>query len=197
MSCVFVDLPEFRELFKNLLITALIVSAAVMVPVTGPAQEEAVGIVPRLRLAAEADPEVSTYLRNIENQIERQRQDQAVRGLLQALYAAAPLGELTLEQIEQRVAKDQAKLRAGHIGRLLAWDLNGDGSISQSERKAFTGKEAVDVELLFTRGDTDDDGVVNLTELFSYAAAQALANKRKSGYEHLMLFDVDQDGAVS
>ncbi|MEE9453627.1 MAG: hypothetical protein V3V13_04505 [Paracoccaceae bacterium] len=183
-------------MLKSFFIITMIISVAAMVPIAVQAQE-ASGIVPRLRLAAEADPKVSVFLRGIGNQINRQRQDRTLRSLLETLYDVAPQGSLTLEQIERRITMDQAKLRAASIGKLLAWDLNADGSISQSERKAFTGNDAVGVELLFARADMDDDGVVSLTELFSYASAEALANVRQSNYEHLMLFDVDQDGTVT
>ncbi len=183
-------------LFKQFVALALLTSTFAFFPAASMGQETS-DIVSRLRLAAEADSETQDYLRNVENQIKRQRQDQLLRSLLQTLYTIAPSGSLTVQQIEQRNAMDQARLRATQVGRMLAWDLDGDGTISQTERDVFSGTEAVDIELLFARGDTDGNGAISLTELRQYAAEQASANVRTQQNSYLMLFDVNQDAAVT
>ncbi|MEJ6402568.1 hypothetical protein [Yoonia sp. 2307UL14-13] len=74
--------------------------------------------------------------------------------------------------------------------------MDGNGEISQEERAVHQGRNAVNVEVLFAQGDTDDNGMISLPEILAYAATQVDTTRRGSRYNHLMLFDLNDDGVV-
>lgn len=153
-------------------------------------------IVEKLQANAERDPAIGQYYRQLVQQVQRDRGDSILRSTLQSILNVSPSGELTPELIAQQLQIETANARGNQIGRILMYDLDGNGEISEEERIVHRGRSAVDLEVLFAQGDTDGDGTISLPEILAYAAQQVDLNRRGSRYDHLMLFDIDNNGVV-
>lgn len=154
------------------------------------------GISESLREKAEGNTELSNYVAGLERQIERNRQGKSLENLLHLLYGAAPDGKLKLSSVALLEAKELARYRASAIARYLIFDVNGDGVISEAEKKNFFGKDAATLEVLFSTGDTNENDKLEFVEISSVAESSVKESKRTSRFQPLTLFDLDGDGIV-
>jgi len=144
------------------------------------------------------DREVAQQLRSIARSAQRDK-DGVLRQQLRMLLDISSDGVVTGEDIETRKMVEQAQRRASQIGQFLAADLDGDGAITQEERSSVNSRLAVEMEVLFARGDSDGDKIISIIELLRYMKTQApqQRNHRETRYKTLLLFDMDQDKTVT
>ncbi len=176
-------------------VSALFLSALLVIPSVGRAQTTS-EIITHFEEKAADNPEISQYLRGLAQGTRNGRTESLLRSLVRDLIEVSPSGELTQVDIERKRQIDTASARGNQIGRLLAYDLNGDGAIDHDERALHSARASVDVELLFIQGDTDADGTVSFPEILAYVATQSTQSARRPNYTNMMLFDIDNDGIV-
>lgn len=126
-------------------------------------------------------------------------------GILARMRKISPDGDVTPEEITLAEQRRRAGERADQLRRLLAHDLDGDGTVTRAEFDA--GATAVRkpadgwFDKLAARADTDGDGALSPGEL--YAHADWLADRRfgfvRPQYNpyDLAQFDGDGDGTVT
>ncbi len=173
--------------------TAIFGAVLAICPLATSAQD-AEAVRDRLRAVAETNPELGMQLRSLD---QPERRTQFATTLIQELFRVDPNGRVTQDGIDLRKSKDLAKQRAHQFSRLLVWDLNADGQIDAGERRQFSGTEAAGVEVAFAEGDTNRDGTLSFDEIVALGEANGGRRGRQSLGNLLMVFDFDQDGAVT
>jgi hypothetical protein len=111
---------------------------------------------------------------------------------------------LTPAGIEEHVALERATARAGAMRRLLAMDLDNDGSVTRDELgvtlRAASATARGRLERQFTAADMDADNKINAAEMRSEgqaAALRALTDAEAAILRSLMTLDANQDGALA
>lgn len=111
---------------------------------------------------------------------------------------------LTPAGIEEHVALERAAARAAAMRRLLAMDLDNDGTVTRAELgvtlRAASATARGRLERQFAAADTDADTQINAAEMRSEgqaAALRALTDAEAAVLRALMTLDADQDGALA
>lgn len=122
----------------------------------------------------------------------------------EVIYAAGHDGRIDAAGIEVFISLRRAEARARRIGLFLAADMNNDGTIGRDEVRLFAAtlnaRRRGEIEWGFDLADIDADRAVTMVELRSYAetvALDLLDELDAAGLRSLMLFDLDNDGAVA
>jgi EF hand len=110
---------------------------------------------------------------------------------------------LTPSGIEEHVALTRASARAGAMRRLLAMDLDNDGSVGREELgvslRAASASARGRLERQFTAADANGDGLIGAEEMRAQgqaAALRALTEDEVAVLRALMTFDADGNGAL-
>jgi EF hand len=113
-------------------------------------------------------------------------------------------GGINRAGIEDFIAMDRAKARAGVMGQLMAGDLDGDGAASAAEVTVLVGTLAADrrgrAALGFAAADTDGDGAVTAAEMtaeVAMAGANAVSPAKVAALLAMMTLDLDKDGTLT
>lgn len=111
---------------------------------------------------------------------------------------------LTLAGIEEHVALERASARASAMRRLLAMDLDGDGSVAREElqvvQRAASAVARGRLERQFAAADRDKDGAIGAAEMRAdaeAAALKALGEAEADVLRALMALDSDGNGALT
>ena len=111
---------------------------------------------------------------------------------------------LTVQGIEEHVALERAGARASALRRLLAMDLDGDGSMTRAElvvaQRAASAKARGRMERQFAGADRNSDGRIDDAELAAEGQAAALAALDEDAAALLratLRLDADGNGALS
>jgi Ca2+-binding EF-hand superfamily protein len=106
--------------------------------------------------------------------------------------------------IEDHIALERAEARASALRRMLAMDLDGDGTVTRAElavaQRAASATQRGRLERQFTTADADGDGRADPAELMAdaeAAALRALDEGEADLLRSLMTLDVDGDGALT
>ena len=166
----------------NRLSTFAIIAACASLLVPNAGRTQGQDRIDHLSTMATADEQVATFLRQIDQQLERSGKPRVIPQLLQELFLTAPDGLLTLTKIETRAARERAERRASTIARYLRLDLDGDAALSRDEISAFDGQQRAEAESLFATTDTDADGVLTMTELSNAANDTSDGSSRSGRY---------------
>ena len=111
---------------------------------------------------------------------------------------------LESDGIGRMVDLQRSKVRAREMARLLAADLNDDGSVSKAEADGVaaalsTGARAK-LGQAWAQADADANGTVDAGEVHTYAqnaAVLAVSDVEAEGLRALMSFDLNGDGKVA
>ncbi|MCX7288104.1 MAG: hypothetical protein NTW20_11260 [Rhodobacterales bacterium] len=113
-------------------------------------------------------------------------------------------GALTLAGIEDHIALTRAGARATALRRLVAQDLDADGTVSRKEvavvQAAASAAARGRLERLFITADTDSDGQVDADEIAAEgkaAALRALDEEEATLLRAILSLDGDGDGALT
>ncbi|WGI21070.1 hypothetical protein [Amylibacter sp. IMCC11727] len=179
-------------MFKSFLLTAAISSICLL---TGPAQAKSTSdISAEMKDKIAGDQDLIRTFTRIENQLAKNQKSDALQLLMRNLFAISPIGRLSAQDLEQYESIQIASQRSRLISRILAWDLNADGTITQAEREAFTGRQAADLELTFGLADTNADDALSFPEILNYTKTKIKTGRRNVNNRSLLLFDLDEDG---
>lgn len=125
---------------------------------------------------------------------------------IMALLIAGNGGSAGLDRdgIERHIAVERADLRAYHLRRLLAADLDNDGQVAEAELQGRAATVSAFERGLLIRAwrlaDADHDRLVDPAEARAQAQAMALTGLTEAEaavLRSLVLCDLDGDGAVS
>lgn len=110
---------------------------------------------------------------------------------------------LTPEDIALQEKVARAEQRADAVGRILAYDLDGDFEVTRAEAEQSVGAKGLSssrggstLDRTFERQDQNSDGTITLAE----AAAEATSpgeGRRTQELQQLAAFDADHDGRVT
>ncbi len=105
--------------------------------------------------------------------------------------------------IETAIAHHRARRRAAELGRLLAADLDGDGTVTTDElavhQRAGAPRAAARAKLAQDRADANGDGAVTLAEAQASASRQAergFSAERAEKLRAILRMDMDGNGRV-
>lgn len=121
---------------------------------------------------------------------------------IRQLFHYSPDGELTRDAIAVHEAMQTARQRASALGRVFAFDLDGDMEVSTAEVERqlpyLNQGQSVALQTLLATADRNRDGSLSLTELWQDAMSrEARMRPDRKRMEELLQFDANQDGKVT
>ena len=118
------------------------------------------------------------------------------------LYRFNPSGTVTGADVALHRSVDEALERSRRLGQYLAFDLDGDGTVTRDEFDRFPqNRRSVMNELLnvaFQRSDANGNGKLEVAELLAVAREETETRmaRRRQDDPNPMIFDRDGDGQV-
>lgn len=131
-----------------------------------------------------------------------QNPDAFTEEAIRRLFQYVSNGELTREAISVHDAMQAARQRANALGRILAFDLDGDMEISAAEVERqipyLNPGQSLALQTVLATADRDRDGTLSLTELWQNAMSrEARMRPDRKRMEELLQFDTNHDGKVT
>lgn len=173
--------------------------AAAQTPAPSPAPSAADDLA-IIRKRAEASPDLTQALRNVE-QVFSTRQQPTTPSIRQMLGGIGRNPDSAPVNVRLYESAPLADARAQFISRLLRADLDGDWTVTRQEvRETLSLRADQNTAEAFLIADTNDDGTVTIEELRTGADWAAQRRPNLGGMSRspaLRLFDLDDDGFVT
>jgi Ca2+-binding EF-hand superfamily protein len=120
------------------------------------------------------------------------------------IYGFGQNGAIGQDGITAYVALERAKVRAREVARMLAADLDADGTVTSAEAAvlaaSLSARDRARLKKALAASDANADGTADLTEMRMQAQAAALAAMTDTDADEIaaiLAFDLDADGSVT